>query len=110
VSVALSPCYITFPTELLSLKLSFSKRDHCPHFTTHIAVLFLPLFEHMWASVESPMVYAVNKLTESDHLYGSDRMRTLYLSGSRQKCNSLLSTFYGYCAGGVMIWNWKLQR
>jgi len=34
--------------------------------------------------MESPLVYAVNKLTESDHLYGSDRITTLYLSSSRQ--------------------------
>jgi hypothetical protein len=51
-------------------------------YVTYIVCLFLPLFEHLWASVESPMVYAVNKLTGSDHLYGSGRIMTLYLSGS----------------------------
>jgi len=73
------------PYKITFFKVEFFKAISMSLFhMTHIAVLFLPLFAHMWASIESPMVYAVNKLTESDHLYGSDRIRTLYLSGSRQ--------------------------
>ena len=51
-SVGLLPCYITFSTKLLSLKLSFSKRYHCPYVMwpislsslchmTHIAVILM---------------------------------------------------------------------
>jgi hypothetical protein len=64
----------------------------------------------MWASIGSPVVYAVNKLTESDHLYGSDIIRTLYSSGSRQQCNSLLSSLYGYFAGGVIDMKLKTAK
>ena len=73
------------PHKITFFKVDFFKEIPLSLFhMTNIAVLLLTLFEHMWASIESPMVYAVNKLTESDHLYGSDRIRTLYLSGNRQ--------------------------
>jgi len=34
------------------------------------------------------MVYAVNKLTESDHLYRSDRIRTLYFFNGKPLLDS----------------------